>query len=259
VPIGSVAPVRRRKLTNNSGRHNALAHNFHDNETFAHLSSRCYLAARVAGSRSRGRRYVTESEYQELIERVLPCPALVSGTDSSQLCLRIVPPGHRLEERELLVVLRARGKELELELIQPEPALAHSAVKAKTAQPEHWMETMEIHLRRWRTSDSKLIEQILGKSWRNTGLRVMPPEVWLTDPTTYYLRAQSMAGTVAIAISGPGSEATRQLSAFLTWAERVRTRAQAMLKERGTLKENTRDAGFGSFDFEVDAVRGSGL
>lgn len=178
---------------------------------------------------------LTAAEYREVIDRSLACPPLARGTDGTQVCLRILPPGHRPAERELLLIVRTKSNEIELEVRQPRTSLARAARAAKSADPEAWRPaSFETEVLSWRTSDPRITRQVLGRSWRTISSRIVPSDEWLTDPTTYQFRAESVSGTVAIEMNGPGAKVAKQNSSFLAWAEGVRQRAEDMLRSNAT-------------------------
>lgn len=177
---------------------------------------------------------LTDAEYRDVVDRFLPCPSPRVGDDVTQLCLRIIPPGHRANERELLVTLQVRGGRSYLEWKQPDKSLARVATKAKSSRPTQWLSELKIAVSSMCTSDSHLIESVVGPAWRELTSPILPSDEWFTDPTLYQVRAHSIGGTVAIEMDGPGKKAERQPTPLLIWAEAVRDKAEALLRETAT-------------------------
>ena len=172
---------------------------------------------------------VTPEEYDALIQRFLPCSPLPRDAEKSQLCLRIVPPGHRPAEREVLVEVFSNGDHFRMKITRPERPLARSAKEAKEKYGSTWPAEVRVDLRSREIRNKKLVEQVIGRGWRKVVAEIAPPETWYADPTTYYLRTHAFGGDGVLEWRGPGATVSVQPSAFLTWAEAVRRRAEALL------------------------------
>lgn len=171
---------------------------------------------------------VTPREYQRIVDQVLPCPSFqIKESRDYQLCMTIIPPGHRLDERELLVVLTSSGGAVEMILRQPEQSIWQFASEA-SARDMDWRNGLQI--RELRTRERTVIDRVVGSSWRRVTADLIPDGDFLMDPTAYKIRAQSITGTTSIDLTGPGAISRRQSSALLRWAEGVRRRSEAALK-----------------------------
>lgn len=182
-------------------------------------------------SSSRKTTQLTLSDYETVLERVLPCPTTkLRETRDFQLCLLIVPPGHRFDERELLAAFSFRRGTIEMLLIQPEQPLWRYASDLKASGVADWDSLPNLKIKAFRTTDSKLVVHVTGRSWTKLLTQVIPQDDWFMDATLYRIHAQTLVGSVALESRGPGPSARRQPSEVLSWAERVRREAGTILE-----------------------------
>ena len=175
---------------------------------------------------------VTPVEYEAILKRALRCPepTLREPRDHA-LCLVIVPPGHRPNERELLVFLSSVGGRAELLLREPISPLWQLANEAKAAAAPGWDQLPGLKIRTYRSADAAVVSRVAGQSWTKLRTDVVPQGDWFTDPTQYRIRAHTLAGDVSLDLSGPGAAAKVQPSDLLAWAEGVRARAALLLAD----------------------------
>ncbi|MDQ3280949.1 MAG: hypothetical protein M3Q69_06020 [Acidobacteriota bacterium] len=169
---------------------------------------------------------ITVSAYEAFVQQVLPCPApALRETRDFRLCLLIVPPGHRVDEREMLAVFSFRGGVTEMILTMPDVPLWRYANEGKP-------NGADLKVRTLRTADPKLVTRVAGTSWTKLTAPVVPQLDWFIDATRYQLHGDSFVGSTAVDLFGPGSSARKQPSELLAWAERVRKQAIAILEKQ---------------------------
>jgi hypothetical protein len=209
-------------------------------DTAMNLLRRMLIVAAAAGvplfgcasgqERARESPPVTVAEYESILQRVLPCPEPgVREARDYQLCLLIVPPGHRIGERELLAAISSTGGSVEMLLVQPEVPLWQLADEAKAGGATDWNRLRGLKIRTFRTRDSKVVTRVAGGSWRELRTEVVPQHDWFMDPTEYRIKGHTLAGDVALDLRGPGASAERQPLELFVWAERLRKQAGAIL------------------------------
>jgi hypothetical protein len=161
-------------------------------------------------------------EYYALLDRVLPCPSpALNETRDYQLCILVRPPGLRLDERELLVVVQSRGDTNTITIRQPETGLFALGIG------EHGASSPAVTT--FQTADPTIGARILGRHWRDITTTLIPHGEWYTDPTIYRIVVSRMTGSTILEVSGPGPRAMRQPTRLLAWLESVRSRAEHTL------------------------------
>jgi hypothetical protein len=179
------------------------------------------------------RRELTTKEYENALERVLACPPpqLVETRDF-QLCIVVVPPGHRDIERELLVVLMVHKGTRELLITQPERPLGWYAEEAKASDAPAGPFRADVRIKTIRTSDAVVVDRVLGHGWREFALPLLSDADWYIDATRYRLSTQRATGSMTAELTGPGISAKKQPSRLLTWLEAVRRNAELTVREQ---------------------------
>lgn len=176
------------------------------------------------------------SEYEAVLDQVLPCPkATLRESRDYQLCLLIVPPGHRGDDRELLMVLSNHNGLIEMALTQPQRPLWRylSDTTTRGSADGGFLHTLE--LKTFRTAEAKMIARVAGRSWPTLVTQLIPPRDWFMDATSYRLEGVALNGKVEIELQGPGSSAKRQPSSILSWLERVRKEATVILQTQNAV------------------------
>lgn len=206
---------------------------FPDTMITRHFALTLAFAVSVFSQESKPIKSLSLQEYETIVEEVLPCPvAHLTESRDFYLCMTIVPPGYRTDERELLVVLTSSAGNIELVLRRPEQAIWRFANEAYANNEAECRSLPGLQIRELHTSDRIAIERIVGRPWQHLVADVVPRGDLFADPTTYRIRARSIAGVVTADLSGPGTVVSRQPSALLSWAERVRKHAEAALQKR---------------------------
>jgi hypothetical protein len=164
-------------------------------------------------------------QYEQLLERVLPCPApVLRDTTDLQLCLLIIPPGHRENEREMLLVITSKHGQLEATLRRAAVSL-WSFIQEDSAETS--LDGLKVSTVRLVTKGE--VEAVIGSSWLKHTIDLMPLRDWFTDPTTYRFQTDTVTAREDVRISGPGRASRRQPSQLLTWAEVVRAKGEKLL------------------------------
>ena len=194
--------------------------------TFRFVLLAALLGAFRAGAAPPPETQLTPAEYEAFVQQMLPCPApALRETRDYQLCLLIEPPGLRADERELLAVFSFRGGATEMVLTMPDVPLWRLAREGKPAGAE-------LKVRTLRTGDQKLVTRVAGTSWTRLTAAVVPRLDWYMDATRYRLHGDTLLGSTAVDVSGPGPSAGKQPSELLSWAEHVRKEAACLLEKQ---------------------------
>lgn len=178
-----------------------------------------------AQERATDRRETVMQQYHEVLRSALPCPEpVLRESRDFQLCLLVIPPGHRADERELLVVLNSRGASQHAMLMQPDQPLWKAMMESDAAT---------VQVKSFAIDDRELIQRLLA-DWSVLTIPLDLNADWFTDPTRYKISVTRGAGSVVVEVAGPGSRSKRQPSRLVKWAEGVRSRAEALLRtEKG--------------------------
>jgi hypothetical protein len=174
--------------------------------------------------------------YEELVSRALPCtePVLTDIPDF-HVCLLVVPSGHRLNERELLVTLSRSGQSTTMTIAEPYQALWQVSLHA-IREGQTLDDTIpKVRVRMFETTDTKLITRVMG-SWHRQTTRIVSDTGLFSDPTWYRIQTWTSTGQTDVQLAGPGAITTRQPTPLLTWAEGVRRRARATLDEKSPVQ-----------------------
>lgn len=184
-----------------------------------------HLLTTFAAAASQGNQTVIATggltPYTTLIQRTLPCPDLPPRRPSEfQLCLWILPPGHRVDERELLIIFSRKGDDSTLTLVRPTRSLSQASMSASGAADEITVDSVSV-------KDARKLHRIV-KGWTELRLPVVPLDDWYTDATTYRFESRALTGSVDAELYGPGRSEKHQPTPLLEWAERVRAEAEKL-------------------------------
>ncbi len=167
-------------------------------------------------------------EYLPALERILPIDRspVNPRTGNSRVSLRVVPPGHRAEELETLIVIEERlDGSIQLTSVTPVgTSIRDQMQRLKTEHPEWNVDLVIAKLQLERRSRSPLgkaasrcIAQLLGSR-----VEIVPSLPMFVDATLYVVHGSSISGEVETTILGPGRNSPKQPDVLLKSIECVR-------------------------------------
>lgn len=176
------------------------------------------------GATDEGSMSTATTSYRDVLDRELGCPiAVFRGGGDYQFCVRVIPPGHREGEKELLVVVVVRNGEKSLIIRAPEVALSKRLKNADQASSDGAMiQSIEIH-------DPAIIDGIVSdRDLSDLRLDLWQKTDWYIDATRYEASMCTLVGRTVVEVQGPGID-KEQPTKLLTWLEHIRSEAKILL------------------------------